>query len=269
MHVGRAAIEAEDVGLERAEALLAHRAGEGAEVVERAHRRLAHRLGMAQAIGAAVRPVEPQPVAHRTVQELGDRHAQRPRLDVDQRVLERRDRLLDQPARRLAGERVQHRRDALYRPGIQPDQVLGEPADDRAQSLAAVALVVLGPADHAIVGGDLEERPDAPAGIAVQVLDFGNPHELSPSPVLTVDPRLHAGGPQAPDALRCNACKADRSYTALGRQPAQFPRQRAQRPASPKNSAAVITSARLRRAAPIRPGSDRACRGIRTAVARL
>ena len=179
MHVRRAAIEAEDVGLQRAEPLLAHRAGERPEVVERADRRLAHRVGMAHAIGAAVRPVEPQPLAHRAVQKLGDRHAQRSRLDVDQRVLDRRDRLLDQPARRLAGERVQHRRDALDRPRVHADQVLGEPADDRAQPLAAVALVVLGPADHAVVGGDLEERPDAPAGIAVQVLDLRDSHEPS------------------------------------------------------------------------------------------
>ena len=106
VHVGRVEVEAEDVGLERLEAALLHVLAELHHVVERAHRLDAHHLGIAEAVAAAMRPVERQAVAHRPAEQLVDRNAQRLGLDVEQRVLDRGHRLLVDAARRLARDGV-------------------------------------------------------------------------------------------------------------------------------------------------------------------
>ena len=69
-------------------------------------------------------------VAARAAQELGHRHAERACLDVDQRVLDRRDRLLGEPARGLAGDRVQQRlcRPCLaFHPSVRPSDSFRPP----------------------------------------------------------------------------------------------------------------------------------------------
>ena len=75
------------------------------DVVERAHRldpgQFADAVGMARPVGAAMRPVDLQPVADRPAEHLVDRNAQRLGLDVDQRVLDRGDRLRVDAAGRL------------------------------------------------------------------------------------------------------------------------------------------------------------------------
>ena len=62
-----------------------------------------------------MRPVEPDALAHRAAQQLVDRDAERLRLDVEERVLDRADRLLDHAAARLAAERVHAARRAPRR----------------------------------------------------------------------------------------------------------------------------------------------------------
>ena len=103
--------EQEDVRLERRVAaghdLLAERA--------RCRRASARRdscssCAPADPVRAAVRPVEADPVADRPAQQLVDRDAEGPRLDVEQRVLDRADRLLDDAARRRPPQRL-HQRD--------------------------------------------------------------------------------------------------------------------------------------------------------------
>ena len=126
-----------------------------------------------------MRPVQRQPVAHRAAEQRIDRHAQRLRLDVEQRVLDRRHRLLVDAARRLARHGIIGRGDPFDRPRIHADQALRQAADHGGKTRAAVAFVVFGPADDAIVGGDLEKRKVAPAGVAVQILDPDNFHWCS------------------------------------------------------------------------------------------
>ena len=82
VHVGRIEVEAEDVGLERLEAAFLHVLAERHQIVERAHRRNAHHVGVAEAVGAAMRPVERQAIAHRAAEQGVDRNAQRLGLDV-------------------------------------------------------------------------------------------------------------------------------------------------------------------------------------------
>ena len=179
VHVGRSEVEAEDVGLERLEAALLHMLAELHHVVERAHRLDAHHLGVAEAVAAAMRPVERQAVAHLAAEQLVDRHAERLGLDVEQRILDRGHRLLVDAARRLAGDGVLHRHDALDRPRVLADQAGRHAADHGGEAGAAVAFVVFRPADDPVVGGDLQEREIAPAGVAMQVFDLGNLHGVS------------------------------------------------------------------------------------------
>ena len=126
-----------------------------------------------------MRPVERQALAHRAAEQRMDGNAERLRLDVDERVLEGGDRLLVHAAGRLARHRAERRGDALVGARILADQRLAERADDGAEPLAAVALVVFRPADDAVIGGDLEEREDAPAGVAMQILDPRDAHDAA------------------------------------------------------------------------------------------
>src|SRR5258707_12925182 len=56
------------------------------------HGRGAADVGIAHAVGAAMRPVDRDAVAQLAAEQLVDRHAQRLALDVQKRVLDRRDR---------------------------------------------------------------------------------------------------------------------------------------------------------------------------------
>ena len=134
-------------------------------------------VGVARPVGAAMRPVDLQPVADRPAEHLVDRHAERLGLDVDQRVLDRGDRHRVDAAGGLPGRGVEIGRVALDRPRVLPDQPLAELADDAGQPLRAIALHVFRPADDALVGGDLQKRIDPPAGVAMQVFDRGDFHD--------------------------------------------------------------------------------------------
>ena len=67
--------------------------------------------------------------------------------------------------------------------GVQPDQPLRHAVDDGGKAATAVGLGVFRPADQPVVGGDLQKRKRAPAGVAMQVLELRDfhgrfPHEL-------------------------------------------------------------------------------------------
>src|SRR5438132_5494287 len=145
VHVGLVTVEADQVGLEPLEAPAPDLLAECYDVVERAHRvdpgPFSYALGMAGAIGAAMRPVELQSVAHRPAEHLVDWHAQCLGLDVDERILDRSDRHLVDPAGGLPGRSVEMGAVALDRPRVLPDQeALSKLQDDPGQPLRAVAL---------------------------------------------------------------------------------------------------------------------------------
>jgi hypothetical protein len=108
-------VEQKDVGLERREAALAHVLAELADVVERADRREAHFLGVVQAVGAAVRPVQAEPIADGPAEHFAYGHAEGFCLHVNERILDGRDRLLDKAAWRLTRARIEVRGDELDR----------------------------------------------------------------------------------------------------------------------------------------------------------
>ncbi len=165
------------------------------DIVERADRRaarpFAEPLGVHRRYDAAMRPVEAQAIADRAAKQLVDGNAERLGLQVHQRVLDRGDRLLVDPAGRRAGHAVEERGVPLDRARVLPDQARRQAGDDLPQPLRAVGLHELRPADQAGIGADLEEREVAPAGIAAQRLDLGDAHDGSPADV------RHANAPVA------------------------------------------------------------------------
>ncbi len=176
------AVEPHDVGLQALEAARRDLGAGPLDVGQRADRVEAgpvlDPVGETDPPGAAMRPVEPQPVAHRAAEQLVHRNAERLCLDVDEGVLDRGDRLLVDAVGGLPGQAVQEGGDLLDWPRIHADQPLAQSPDDAAQALGAEILHELRPADQAVVGGDLQEREIPPAGVAVQVLDFGDPHDV-------------------------------------------------------------------------------------------
>ena len=126
-----------------------------------------------------MRPVDRDALAHRATEQLIDRHAERLALDVEQRVFDRGDGARIDPAGRLHLTHPQHRGDLLHRSRVEPDQWLGQAVDHAGQAAAAIGLGVFRPADQAVIGGELEERKSAPAGVAVQVLDLGEFHDVA------------------------------------------------------------------------------------------
>ena len=134
-------------------------------------------VGVPGAVGAAMRPVQQQPVADRAAEHLVDRHAQCLGLDIDQRILDRGDRHRVDAAGGLPRRGIEIGRVALDRPRVLADQALGHLADDAGQPLRAVPLHVFRPADDALVGRDLEKRIDPPAGVAMQVFDLDDFHD--------------------------------------------------------------------------------------------
>ena len=67
----------------------------------------------------------------------------------------------------------------LIRPNfarVHSDHNVGEFAQQSRETARAIAFSVLGPSDQSIVGDDLQERKDAPAGIGVQVFEARDFH---------------------------------------------------------------------------------------------
>ena len=173
-------VEEEDVGLESAEAAVADFSGEPCEIVEGLDRGLGDVPGRgSEPVGAAVRPVELEPVSHRSAEQVADRNPERLALDVEERVLHGRDRLLDHAARRLAGGGVELRADAGDGERVFAHHPIGhEPFDDAAESRAAVTLVVLADAGDPFVRRHLEKGKVAPPRVAVEHLAAGNLHRV-------------------------------------------------------------------------------------------
>ena len=129
-------------------------------VVVGADRRRADDVGIAHAVGAAMRPVDGNAVAQLAAEQLVHRHAQRLALDVEQRVLDGRDRLAHHAAARLRRLGGEHGIDQLDLHRVHADHVGHQRLDHAGEAGAAEALVELRPADDAVLGRDLEERED-------------------------------------------------------------------------------------------------------------
>ena len=155
----------EQVGLERREAPLAHLPRDRPHARHVGDLRLV--MGPARGTpGDAVRPVDAQAVADPAAQQFITGHAERPRLGVEQGVLDGAERLAHHSARagpRHAGQVLADR--LVVHHGL-ADHARRELRDDRADSRRPERFVELAPADHAVLGGDLDEVVVAPCGAA-------------------------------------------------------------------------------------------------------
>src|SRR3984957_11820062 len=177
----RIRIEPHDVRLEAFEATFRDLGSGAFHVGERTDRviscPLLDRIGEADAPGAAMRPIQPQPLADRAAEKFVHRNVQCFGFDVDQRVLDRGNGLLVDAVRGLTGQAVQESGDFLHGPRVHANQALAQSGDDSGEALGAEIFHEFGPADQAVRGGDLQKREVTPAGVAVQWLDFSDAHE--------------------------------------------------------------------------------------------
>ena len=166
----------EDVGLQRRKAALPRLGADLPDAVEIGDRRL-EEARVVDPPGRAMRPVDPDPVADLAAEQRVARHAERLRLGVEQRVLDRAEPLGDDPAGGRPGQAVELGVDALVVEHRLADDARRQPLDHRGDARRAETLVELAPADDAAVGRQLQEIVVAPAGVAAQHLEPGHLHD--------------------------------------------------------------------------------------------
>src|SRR5439155_4376583 len=140
------------------------------------HRWNLHFLVGPDTVGAAVGPVEADAVAHRAAQHLVHGDAEGARLDVQHRVLDGGDGLLDHAARRLAPDGVHVRNVRLPGARVLADHRGRQAVDHGREAGPAERLVVLAPAHETRVRRELQKVEVARSGITVQRLDLGYLH---------------------------------------------------------------------------------------------
>ena len=131
----------EDVGLHRRKAFFAHLAPDSFHAVEIGNRRL-EPVGVVDAPGRAVRPVDPDAVADLAAEQLVAGHAQRLGLDVEQRVLDRAKRQRHYAARGRPRRGKQFRIDPLMLERVPADHAHAKPLDRRCHARRAKPLTV-------------------------------------------------------------------------------------------------------------------------------
>ena len=172
----RPVVEKEHVGLQAGEARLARLAPLRAHIVERGQGRRGVRVRVLYAVGAAMRPVDPHPVAHRPAEQFVDGDSVMLRLDVEEGVLNGADRLAHYAARRRARRRVEQPVEAFGRSRVLADDLRRERFYRRRHARRAEPLLELAPADHAVIGRNLAEREVAPPRIRMQGFDGSDLH---------------------------------------------------------------------------------------------
>src|SRR4029079_8418235 len=175
LRIATAGLVEEDVGLERGEALLAHLAPHGLDAVEIDDGGLVPG-GMIDAPRSAMRPVDPEPVAHLAAEQLVAGYAEGLGLGVEQGVLDGAQRLADDAARAGPGGAEEVGVDALVLAHRLADDPRRQPMDDRLDAGRPEPLRELAPADDAAVGAELDEVVVAPAPIAAERLDCRDLH---------------------------------------------------------------------------------------------
>ena len=124
-----------------------------------------------------MRPVEADAVAHGAAEHLVHGDAEGARLDVEHRVLDRRDGLLDHAAGRLAPDGVHVGDVRLPGAGVLADDGRRQALDHRREAGAAEGLVVLAPAHETGVGRELEKVEVARSRVGVERFELGDFHQ--------------------------------------------------------------------------------------------
>src|SRR3954453_16383153 len=160
-----AVIIGEDVGLERGELLLADLASDCLDAVEVLNRRLVPGR-MIDPPRCAMRPIDPDMVADLAAEQFVAGHTETLRLGVEQRILDRAERLRHYAAGGGTRGREQLCVYALVPEDVLPHDAGGQALDRSADARRAEALVELAPSDDAVLGRQLDEVVVSPAGVA-------------------------------------------------------------------------------------------------------
>ena len=118
-----------------------------------------------------MRPVDPDTVADLAAEQFVTGHAQRLGLDVEQRILDGADRQRHDAAGGRPRRGKQFGVDPLVLEGVLADDARRKALDRRGHAGSTKALVILAPADDAVLGHDLDEVVIPPAGVAGERFD--------------------------------------------------------------------------------------------------
>jgi hypothetical protein len=114
----------------------------------------------------AMRPIDPDTVADLAAEQFVAGHTETLRLGIEQRILDRAERLRHHAAGGGTRGREQLCVDALVPEDVLPDDAGGQALDRSADARRAEALVELAPSDDAVLGRQLDEVVVSPAGVA-------------------------------------------------------------------------------------------------------
>lgn len=118
-----------------------------------------------------MRPVDPDTVADLAAEQLVAGDAERLRLGIEQRILDRTEGLRHHAAGGGTRRSEQFGKDALVLEDVLPDDTGREALDGGANAGRAETLVEFAPADDAVLGRQLDEMIVSPAGIAGKDLE--------------------------------------------------------------------------------------------------
>ena len=180
----RACRVVEDVGLQRRETAFTDLRSKGRDPLDVGDR-VPVVLRQPDPPGSAVRPVHRHPVSHPAAEQVAAGDAERLRPGVEHRVLDRSDAHRHDPGHRLSCPDQEPLVDPLDIPNPGADDALRELLDDRGDADRAPVLVVLAPADDAVVGRQPDEVVVPPTGVAVPGFDAPDLHPSLPSPAGT------------------------------------------------------------------------------------
>src|ERR1700694_4251135 len=163
-------IVSEYVGLQRGKFLFPDFASDCLDAVEIGDRRLVP-VGMVDAPGGAMRPVDANAIADFATEQFVAGHAEQFCFRVEQRVFDRAERLGYDAAGRGAGRCEKLGVDPLVLTGILPDHARRETLDRSSHAGRPKTFVEFAPADDAFLSGDLDEVVVSPTGVASEQFD--------------------------------------------------------------------------------------------------
>src|SRR5258707_11548507 len=165
-----AGIVSENIGLQRGELLFPDFASDRLHAVEIGDRRLVP-VGMVDAPGRAMRPVDPDAIANLAAQQFVAGHTKPFCFRIEQRVFDRAKRLRNDTAGRGPRRREELRINPFVLKRVLSNHPRRETLDRSTYTRRAKTFVELAPANDAVFGGELDEVVVSPTGVAGEQFD--------------------------------------------------------------------------------------------------
>src|SRR5258706_15799531 len=165
-----ARVVSEDVGLQRGKVLFPDLASDRLHAVEIGDRRLVP-VGMIDAPGGAMRPVNANAIANFAAKQLVAGHPEQFSLRIEQGVFDCAKRLCNDTAGGGPRRREELRIDPFVLMGILSNHPRRETLDCSTDARRTKTFVELAPANDAVFGGELDEAVVSPTGVAGEQFD--------------------------------------------------------------------------------------------------